>query len=39
MVGTAPRFLGRFVIRDGLTPVGEAIARVTSREADRLGRP
>ncbi len=35
--GTAPRFLGRFAIRDGLLPVEEAVARLTSRAADRLG--
>ncbi len=35
--GTAPRFLGRFAIRDGLIPVEEAVARLTSRAADRLG--
>jgi len=35
--GTAPRFLGRFAHRDGLVPVEEAIARLTSRAADRLG--
>ena len=35
--GTAPRFLGRFAIRDGLIPSQEAIARLTSRAADRLG--
>ncbi|MEI7760244.1 MAG: amidohydrolase family protein [Thermoleophilia bacterium] len=37
LYGTAPRFLGRFAIRDGLIPVEEAIARLTSRAADRLG--
>ena len=35
--GTAPRFLGRFAIREGLLPVEEAVARLTSRAADRLG--
>jgi len=35
--GTAPRFLGRFAIRDGLIPVEEAMARLTARAADRLG--
>lgn len=35
--GTAPRFLGRFAIREGLLPAEEAIARLTSRAADRLG--
>ncbi len=37
LYGTAPRFLGRFAIRDGLIPVEEAVARLTSRAADRLG--
>jgi N-acyl-D-amino-acid deacylase len=37
--GTAPRFLGRFAIRDGLIPVEEAVARLTARPADRLGLP
>ena len=35
--GTAARFLGRYALRDGLLPVDEAIARLTSRPADRLG--
>jgi N-acyl-D-amino-acid deacylase len=35
--GTAPRFLGRFAIRDGLIAVEEAVARLTARAADRLG--
>ena len=34
---TAPRFLGRFAIQDGLLPVEEAVARLTARAADRLG--
>ncbi|MEO5634826.1 amidohydrolase family protein [Gaiella sp.] len=34
--GTAPRFLGRFAIREGLLPVDEAVARLTARAADRL---
>ena len=34
--GTAPRFLGRFAIREGVLPVEEAVARLTSRAADRL---
>jgi len=34
--GTAPRFLGRFAIREGLIPVDEAVARLTARAADRL---
>ena len=37
LYGTAPRFLGRFAIRDGIIPVEEAVARLTSRAADRLG--
>ncbi len=37
LYGTAPRFLGRFSIREGLVPVGEAIARLTARSADLLG--
>ena len=37
LYGTAPRFLGRFAIREGLLSVEEAIARLTSRAADRLG--
>ena len=37
LYGTAPRFLGRFAIREGLLPVEEAVARLTSRAADRLG--
>ena len=37
LYGTAPRFLGRFAIRDGMLPVEEAVARLTSRAADRLG--
>ncbi len=37
LYGTAPRFLGRFAMREGLVPVEEAIARLTSRAADRLG--
>jgi N-acyl-D-amino-acid deacylase len=35
--GTAPRFLGRFALRDRLVPVEEAVARLTSRAADLLG--
>ena len=35
--GTAARFLGRYALRDGLLPVDEAVARLTSRAADRLG--
>ncbi len=37
LYGAAPRFLGRFAIRDGLMPVEEAVARLTSRAASRLG--
>jgi N-acyl-D-amino-acid deacylase len=39
LYGTAPRFLGRFTIREGLIPVEEAVARLTARAADRLGLP
>jgi N-acyl-D-amino-acid deacylase len=37
LYGTAPRFLGRFALRDGLIPVDEAVARLTARAADLLG--
>ena len=37
LYGTAPRFLGRFAIREGLLSVEEAVARLTARAADRLG--
>ena len=37
LYGTAPRFLGRFAIREGLLPAEEAVARLTARAADRLG--
>jgi N-acyl-D-amino-acid deacylase len=37
LYGTAPRFLGRFALRDGLLPVEEAVARLTARAADLLG--
>ncbi|MEP6812614.1 MAG: amidohydrolase family protein, partial [Actinomycetota bacterium] len=37
LYGTAPRFLGRFAIREGLLPVEEAVSRLTARAADRLG--
>ena len=37
LYATAPRFLGRFAIRDGLLSVQEAVARLTARSADRLG--
>jgi N-acyl-D-amino-acid deacylase len=37
LYGTAPRFLGRFCLREGLLPVEEAVARLTARAADLLG--
>ena len=37
LFATAPRFLGRFSMREGLLPVEEAVARLTARAADRLG--
>ena len=37
LYGTAPRFLGRFAMREGLIPVPDAVARLTSRPAGRLG--
>lgn len=37
LYGTAPRFLGRFVLREGLLPVEEAVARLTARAAARVG--
>jgi N-acyl-D-amino-acid deacylase len=37
LYGSAPRFLGRFALQDGLIPVEEAIARLTARSADLLG--
>jgi N-acyl-D-amino-acid deacylase len=37
LYGTAPRFLGRLAIREGLIPVEEAVARLTARAARRLG--
>lgn len=39
LYGTAPRFLGRFVLREGLLPVAEGVARLTARAADLLGLP
>jgi N-acyl-D-amino-acid deacylase len=36
LYGTAPRFLGRFAIREGLLPVDEAVTRLTARAADLL---
>ncbi len=35
--GTAPRFLGRYVIREGSMTVREAVARLTVRAARRIG--
>lgn len=37
LYGTAARVLGRYAIRDQLVTVEEAVARLTSRAADRLG--
>jgi N-acyl-D-amino-acid deacylase len=37
LYGTAPRFLGRFCLREGLLPVEEGVARLTARAADLLG--
>jgi N-acyl-D-amino-acid deacylase len=37
LYGTAPRFLGRFALREGVLPVDEAVTRLTARAADRLG--
>ncbi len=37
LFGTAARVLGRLALREGLITVGEAIARLASRPADRLG--
>jgi N-acyl-D-amino-acid deacylase len=37
LYGTAPRFLGRFAMREGVLPVEEAVTRLTSRAAARLG--
>lgn len=37
LYGTTGRVLGRYVFRDHLVPVQEAVARMTSRPADRLG--
>ena len=37
LYGTAPRFLGRFALREGLVPVEGAVARLTARAADLLG--
>lgn len=37
LYGTTGRVLGRYVFRDNLVPVQEAVARLTSRPAERLG--
>ena len=37
LYGTAARALGRYAIKEKLIPTGEAVARLTSRAADRLG--
>ena len=37
LYGTAPRFVGRLAIREGILPVEEAVARMTARAADLLG--
>ncbi len=37
LYGTAARVLGRYALRDGLVTTEEAVARLTSRAADRLG--
>lgn len=37
LYATAPRFLGRLCLRDGLLPLEEAVARLTSRPARLLG--
>lgn len=37
LYGTAARVLGRYALRDGLISVEEAVARLSSRAADRLG--
>ena len=37
LYGTAPRFLGRFALAEGVVPVAEAVARLTARAADLLG--
>ena len=37
LYGTAPRFLGRFALAEGLIPAEEAVARLTARAADLLG--
>jgi N-acyl-D-amino-acid deacylase len=37
LYGTAARVLGRYALRDGLIPVDDAVARLTTRAANRLG--
>jgi N-acyl-D-amino-acid deacylase len=37
LYGTAARALGRYVLKEKLIPAEEAVARLTSRAADRLG--
>lgn len=37
LYGSAPRFLGRFALREGLLPLEEAVARLTARAAARFG--
>lgn len=37
LYGTAARVLGRYTLKEGLISVEEAVARLTSRAADRLG--
>lgn len=37
LYGTAPRVLGRYALREQLISVEDAVARLTSRAADRLG--
>lgn len=37
LYGTAARALGRYVLREKLLPVEEAVSRLTARAADRIG--
>lgn len=37
LYASAPRFLGRFVLRERLLPLAEGVARLTARPADLLG--
>jgi len=37
LYATAPRFLGRFALREGLLDADDAVDRLTARAADRLG--